>query len=212
MAAALGADAAIVATDLNAAMLDHAARRGTPPGVQWRPADAMELPFDAAQFDAVVCQFGAMFFADKPRAYAQARRVLAPAGAFLFNVWDEIAANDFADTVSSALAGLFPNDPPRFLARVPYGCGDRAAIRRDLAAAGFVAEPVIDSVSARTHAPSAQAAATGFCQGTPLRGEIEQRAPDGLARATEVCAQALAKRFGGGAIAGWAQAFVITVE
>jgi len=212
LAAALGGDAEIVATDLNAAMLDQAAGRGTPPGVQWRSADAMDLPFDAAQFDVVVCQFGAMFFPDRPHAYAQARRVLAPGGAFLFNVWDEIATNEFADTVNTALAGLFPHDPPRFMARVPHGHGDRALIRRDLAAAGFAAEPQIDSVAARTHAPSAQVAATGYCQGTPLRGEIEQRAPGGLARATEVCAEALAQRFGNGAIAGWAQAFVITVE
>src|SRR3569832_390586 len=54
----------IVATDLNPAMSEEAARIGTVRPVQWRQADAMQLPFDSASFDVVVCQFGAMFFPD----------------------------------------------------------------------------------------------------------------------------------------------------
>ncbi|HEX7952510.1 MAG TPA: class I SAM-dependent methyltransferase, partial [Burkholderiales bacterium] len=96
LAAALPDSAAIVATDLNQAMLDQAARVGTKRAVEWRQADAMQLPFEDASFDAVVCQFGVMFFPDKPKAFAEARRVLRPGGLFLFNVWDSIAENEFA--------------------------------------------------------------------------------------------------------------------
>src|SRR5687767_11900586 len=121
MASALPAQVSIVATDLNQAMIDHAAAVGTTRAVEWRQADAMRLPFDAAGFDAVVCQFGAMFFPDRAKAFAEARRVLRPGGAFVFNVWDRIEENEFADAVTTSLAAVFPSDPPRFLARTPHG-------------------------------------------------------------------------------------------
>ncbi len=100
--------------------------------------DAMlALPFDDATFDVVVCQFGAMFFPDRAKAFAQARRVLVPGGLLLFNVWDRIAENEFADTVTAVLADMFPADPPLFLARTPHGYFDRELIARDLAEGGF---------------------------------------------------------------------------
>ena len=97
----------------------------------------MQLPFADASFDAVVCQFGVMFFPDKAKAFAEARRVLRPGGAFLFNAWDRIEENEFADVVTAALATVFPADPPRFMARTPHGYHDTAAIARDLAGGGF---------------------------------------------------------------------------
>jgi SAM-dependent methyltransferase len=109
----------IVATDLNQAMLDEAAAVGTTRPVQWQQADAMALPFPDGEFDLVVCQFGVMFFPDKPKAFSEARRVLKPGGVFVFNVWDRISENEFAETVTTALATAFPEDPPRFLAGRP---------------------------------------------------------------------------------------------
>lgn len=44
------------------AILELAVRRGTARPVQWRQADAMDLPFADASFDVVLCQFGVMFF------------------------------------------------------------------------------------------------------------------------------------------------------
>src|SRR5215472_15945481 len=76
LAAALPGDVEIVATDLNQAMLDQAAATGTSRPVTWRQADAMQLPFPDGSCDVVVCQFGAMFFPDKAKAFAEARRVL----------------------------------------------------------------------------------------------------------------------------------------
>ncbi|MGB8856690.1 MAG: class I SAM-dependent methyltransferase, partial [Burkholderiales bacterium] len=96
LASALPENVAIIATDLNQAMLDLAAQIGTQRPVEWRQADAMQLPFEDAAFDAVVCQFGAMFFPEKSKAYSEARRVLRPDGVFLFNVWDRIEENEFA--------------------------------------------------------------------------------------------------------------------
>jgi SAM-dependent methyltransferase len=210
--AALPRIGSIVATDLNQAMLDQAKTIGTRRPVEWRPADAMQLPFPDASFDAVVIQFGAMFFPDKAKAYAEVLRVLKPGGLFLFNVWDRIEDNDFADVVTSALAGLFPQDPPRFMARTPHGYHDVRQIEQDLARGGFTSKPRIDTVAARSRASSPQIPAMAYCQGTPLRSEIEQRDASGLAKATDVCTEAIAKRFGRGAVDGKIQAHVIAIE
>ena len=204
-------DASIVATDLNPAMVDEAARIGTVRPVEWRQVDAMQLPFDDASFDAVVCQFGVMFFPDRPRAFAEARRVLRPGGLFAFNAWGAIAANEFADAVTDALATVFPQDPPRFMARTPHGYHDAARIAQDLAAAGFTRTPTIDVVASSSRAASPGIAALAYCQGTPLRGEIEARDPTGLARATRAAELELARRFGEGPIEGSIEALVVTV-
>src|SRR6185369_2662198 len=97
LAASLPKECAIVATDLNPPMIEQAKAIGTARAVEWRQADAMKLPFGDAEFDAVVCQFGVMFFPDKAHAFAEARRVLKPGGTFLFNAWDRIEDNEFAD-------------------------------------------------------------------------------------------------------------------
>lgn len=212
LASVLAPHASIVATDLNHAMLEQAAAVGTARPVQWRDADAQQLPFADGEFDAVVCQFGVMFFPDRPKAYAEARRVLRPGGVFAFNVWGRIEDNEFADTVTTALQRLYPQDPPRFMVRTPHGYHDAARIRADLEAAGFVGSPRIDTLTAISRAASAQQAATAYCQGTPLRSEIEARPGVSLADATAAAARAIAERFGSGAVEGKLQAHVVLVE
>ncbi len=202
----------IVATDLNQAMLDEAASLGTPRPVQWQQADAMALPFPDAQFDVVICQFGVMFFPDKPKAFAETRRVLKPGGMFIFNVWDRISENEFADTVTLALETVFPKDPPRFLARTPHGYHSRSIIKRDLAEGGFTKPSRIATVTARSRAASADVPAIAYCQGTPLRNEIEARDASRLAEATNTASAALTQRFGTHSVDGKLQALVITVE
>jgi len=210
MAARLPAAVRIVATDLNQPMLDQAARRQAgDPRIEWRQADALALPFPAASFGVVVCQFGAMFFPDKVAGYKEARRVLRSGGHFIFNVWDRISENEFADVVTQALAVIFPNDPPRFMARTPHGYHDVEQIREQLRAAGF-AEIAIHAVGEKSKAPSPRDAAVGFCEGTPLRNEIEARDASGLEHATAQATAALARRFGNGPIEGRIRAFVIS--
>ena len=127
-----------MATDLNQPMLNHAMTRQAHDGrMQWRQADALALPFEDQSFDAVACQFGVMFFPDKVQGYKEARRVLKPGGHFLFNVWDRISENEFADVVTQALAAVFPHDPPRFLARTPHGYHDVERIRAELECRGI---------------------------------------------------------------------------
>ena len=211
LASTLPADATIVATDLNPPMLTIAAERGTARPVQWQQADAMQLPFDDGAFDAVVCQFGAMFFPDRAKAFAEMKRVLRPGGTLLFNVWDRLDDNEFPHVVVQALATVFPQDPPDFVARVPHGYHDRAVIETDVRGGGFDA-PTIDTVTARSRAASARIPAIAFCQGTPMRSEIEARDASRLDEATDVAERALVQRFGSGAVDGRIQAHVVTVR
>lgn len=212
LASALPDSVSIIATDLNQAMLDLASSVGTKRPVEWRQADAMQLPFEDSVFDAVVCQFGAMFFPEKSKAFSEARRVLRPGGVFMFNVWDRIEENEFAHTVTCALESLFPKDPPRFLARTPHGYCDLANIERDLKHGGFLASPHASTVAARSKATSPRIPAIAYCQGTPLRNEIEARDKSRLVEATDIAAEGLAKRFGVGPVDGKTQAHVVTVE
>ncbi|HKW85154.1 MAG TPA: methyltransferase domain-containing protein, partial [Burkholderiaceae bacterium] len=179
--------------------------------VRWQQADAMHLPFDAASFDVVVCQFGAMFFPDRPHAFREVRRVLRPGGTFVFDAWDRIEDNEFADVVTNALATVFPADPPRFMARTPHGYADRGQIAADLAAAGFTAAPNIETIAARSRAVSADVPAIAYCQGTPLRGEIQARSGASLGEATAAAAAAIAARFGSGPVDGKIQAHIVSV-
>jgi SAM-dependent methyltransferase len=210
LASRLPANIRIVATDLSQPMLDQAAARQIGNGrVEWKHADALALPFEDQEFDAVVCQFGAMFFPDKTQGYKEARRVLQPGGRFHFNVWDRISENDFADVVTDALAVLFPDDPPRFMARTPHGYHDVERIRADLDAAGF-ADFSIDAVDRVSKASSPLDAAIAYCQGTPFRNEIEARKSSSLKDATAHSAEALARRFGNGEVEGRIRALVVT--
>jgi ubiquinone/menaquinone biosynthesis C-methylase UbiE len=209
LAATLSAGFSYVATDLNQSMLDYAAtRQNADSRISWRQADAQALPFEDNTFDLVCCQFGAMFFPDRPSGYREAKRVLKPGGSFLFNVWDRIEENVFANDVTQALATFFPDDPPRFLARTPHGYHDITLIRSDLAKAGF-SEITIETVEAVSRAASALDAATAFCQGTPLRNEIEARGTDRLQAATDYAAAVIAQRHGSGEVAAKIQAHVI---
>jgi ubiquinone/menaquinone biosynthesis C-methylase UbiE len=210
MISRLAAGVRIVATDLNQPMLEQAAAKAHPAGrITWRQADALALPFEDQSFDAVACQFGAMFFPDKVAGYREARRVLKPDGHFIFNVWDQISENEFADVVTEALATVFPQDPPRFMARIPHGYHDVVTIREELAMAGF-ASISIETRGDISRAQSSRDPAIAYCQGTPLRNEIEAKGAPGLEAATQACTGALALRFGNGPVAGRIRAHVIT--
>jgi ubiquinone/menaquinone biosynthesis C-methylase UbiE len=167
-------EARLIATDLNQAMLDYAARKfGPDDAVEFKQVDATSLPFDDATFEAVVCQFGLMFFPDKLAALREAHRVLAPGGLLVFNVWDAIENNKAQQITHETIASFFESDPPSFYA-VPFGFHDESVIADHLAAAGFDAHDL--SVVPKTGtSPSAADAAKGLVEGNPVIVEIDQR-------------------------------------
>jgi len=210
LASTLASDAQLTVTDLNQPMLDHAASmQATDSRITWRQADAMALPFDDGTFDVVVCQFGVMFYPDRTAGYSEAHRVLKPGGALVFNVWDRIETNEFADVVTAAAATVFPDNPPQFLPRTPHGYYDESLIRKELGKAGF-ADVSYDSLDAVSSAPSPRHPAIAYCQGTPLRNEIEERDASLLEHVTDCAAGAISGRFGAGSVEAKIRGYVIT--
>jgi len=190
-------DASLTATDLNAPMLAVAGQRlaasGHDDNIVWRTVDAADLPFPAESFDAVVCEFGIMFFPDRPRAAREARRVLRPGGQWLFNVWGSHEENAFARIGHETIGRFFPDNPPGFY-RVPFGFSDPAALRLLVVGAGFP-EPEIVTLDRVAEAPSAADAATGLILGNPVVDEIRQRGIDPTV-VVDALEKALVARFG----------------
>ena len=176
--------AAITATDLNPAMVAWAKAHVS--GPTWLQSDAQKLDFQPDSFEAVVSQFGVMFFADKPAAFAEARCVLVPGGHFLFTVWDVVEASEFPAAMVASLAAVLPDDTPDFIVRVPHGYYDEVQIDLDLRAGGLRTIG-IEEVRRWGQASSARELAEGFCLGTPLRFALEARGalPDLDRRACE---------------------------
>ena len=152
---------------------------------------------------------GVMFFQDKVAGYSEAFRVLKPSSRFVFSVWDRIEQNEFCWCVNVAVRRLFPEDPPELMARTAYGYYDTATIAQELNTAGFGVIS-IETVERLSHAPSARDLAIGFCQGSPLRSEIEARAAARLGEATDAATQALLTRFGAGPVVGKMRAHVFS--
>ena len=171
----LAGGGAVVATDLNDAMFAHARPRLPADGLIWRQADGAHLPFPDGAFDAAACQFGLMFFRDKPAGIREASRVLKPGGWYGFNVWDAIDRNPIQRITHETVAKFFPKDPPQFYL-VPCSLSNPAPIRTWLEWAGFVDVNVetVDKVGTTT---SWDDAARGLIDGNPISTEIMTRRP-----------------------------------
>lgn len=183
--------AEIVATDVNAVMLDVAARRLDSDRVSFRPSDAQDLPFDAETFDVVVCQFGVMFFPDRVRAHKEARRVLRSNGHYVLASFDRLELNPVPKAAADAVTALFPSDPPTYMERGPFSYADPALIERDLLAAGFT-RVKLETVALSTRV-NARDAAQGIVLGSPFRSEIERRDASALGRALDLVTTALSR-------------------
>jgi SAM-dependent methyltransferase len=211
LAAALPAAVTITATDLNQPMLDYAQRQAGGERVSWQQANAQHLPFADRSFDAVVCQFGVMFFPDRVGAYREVYRVLKPGGHFLFSVWDRIETTELFALVQTTVAEMFPVDPPLFLARTPCGYHDISRVRGDLGQAGF-ADCTVDVLKLPARAAAAIDPAVGLIRGTPVCAEIMERDPAGPERAVAAATAAITARFGAGSFESTMQAIVFAVR
>ena len=191
----LPATVRLVATDLNEPMMRTAAAKFNQNDAnEWKQADASSLPFDDRSFDAVVCQFGIMFFPDKTLSAREAHRVLKLGGVFLFNVWDSMEQNPLGRIAHETISSFFKNDPPTFY-QVPFGYHDHGEIKGVLEAAGF-SDVRIDVVSKVSVAARAEDAAAGLVHGNPVSMAIAERDASLLPVITIAVADALQKHFG----------------
>lgn len=201
----------IVATDLNQDMLSAAAHKFTSAdNLRFQTADASALPFGDAEFDAALCQFGLMFFPDKPAALREMWRVLKPGAGFVFNVWDAIERNPLAHTVSETVADFLPGGAPEVL-QVPFACHECAAIETMLEQAGFV-DVEMSILPGVCESPSARDVALGFVTATPLHFEIMERASASLDDVITSIEDAVLRRHGGTPVRAETQSIVITAR
>jgi ubiquinone/menaquinone biosynthesis C-methylase UbiE len=191
---ALPAPCALTATDLNEPMLDFARTKLAELEVEWRVADAQELPFPEAAFDAVACQFGIMFVPDKGRAFREARRVLRGRGILAFNTWGPQSENPAVRVANRTICRFFASDPPSFY-DVPFSFHDEVLIRELLRAAHFDVV-CLDRVAWEARSPSALDAARGLVTGNPIVQAVIERASAPLEEVVRAVAAALAAEGG----------------
>lgn len=180
----------IVATDLKPEMLAVAEQK-LKGRAEFREADAQDLPFDDSSFDLLVCQFGIMFYPDKVKGNSEARRVLKDGGTYLAVIWDRLERNPVSNVLADAVAAAFPDDPPRFLERAPFGYADPVQIERDMRGAGFT-DVRLETVELSSRV-DAREAAVAMCAGSPMTAEIAERGENAVERATDAAQEALRK-------------------
>ena len=195
LAHALPKGSEIVATDLNDAMLAHAQKvNGDLPGVTYQQADALDLKFEDASFDAVVCQFGVMFFPDRVAGLSEMSRVLRDGGHLAITVWDSMDRNPAVAVMKSVIDQVFENDPPRFL-EIPFGMHNTDDVRRLFESAGCD-EIDIAHIEAQIRVDDYTGPAKGFITGNPTLLEIEERSNTSVDDVVKAAATALEKEFG----------------
>jgi SAM-dependent methyltransferase len=193
---ALPAHTQLTATDLNVDMLEIArAKFRSNEQVAFQPADATALPFPDASFDAVICQFGVMFFPDKDKSYREVHRVLVPGGRYIFSVWDAHRYNPFGRIAHEVIGSFFPVDPPKFY-EVPFSYFLIDPIKESLIAAGLDG---IEVSVVRQHRSVADfsAFARGIVFGNPVFDQIRQRGGVEPTQIQAAVATAMRQEFGG---------------
>lgn len=180
--------AQISATDINPVVLEFASQQLRSEMVAFRRADAQQLPFENGSFDLALCVFGAMFFPDKIRGNAEARRVLQTGGKYILVTFDRLDRNPIPEAAGKAVASVF-RENPRYMERGPFSYTDAAVVERDLRAAGFE-DIEIETVQLATRV-KAQEAAQGIVLGSPFRAEIERLDSSALERALMAVTEAL---------------------
>lgn len=206
----LSPDANLTVTDLNKDMLSVAQGLISDERISWHVADAQQLSFPDSKFDAMLCQYGVMFYKDKVAGQSEAFRVLRSGGAYLFNVWDSLEHNPWADLIQQSMVEMFPDDYPTFF-NVPFGYFDEAQIRADLAAGGFD-DVQIERVKKDVIAEDAGQLARGGVEGSPLAAALAERGITDLKPIVEQIRTRFEKNFGNSPMRSTMQALVITAS
>lgn len=192
---AIGEKGKLVATDLNPDMIAIAKEKVADSRIEWQKADAQDLPFADNSFEAVICQYGVMFFPDKLKAFSETWRVLKPGGIFIFNAWDSLDANPGAQVIDNVLQEAFGEEAPNFLKEGPYSFYDQGQIRSLLKEASFK-NIQLDLVKVSSNFTSITDLAKGFLQGSPLFAYLQEKEKEKREAVTEKIMEKMRSEFG----------------
>lgn len=202
----------LVATDISQPMIDVGQAIVSSGSLRWEAADAHDLAFPDQSFDTVICHFGAMYFSDKEKAFAEAHRVLKDGGRLIMSLWTRKDENEFAAAVDEALRELFPGRSPNYLSCLAYGYHDAGMVETHLQRAGFTNRPLIETLHGVSVCSDALSGAYGYVCGTPIRYEVAALGVALLPRAVSRVETALAVGFGLGNIAGNTKVHMVTAR
>ena len=184
----------LIATDLNKDMIEVAKQNVTDKKIKWMVADALALPFEKNSFDAVVCQFGIMFFPDKLKGLQEAYRVLKPGGKLIFNTWDKVENNPAIHEGRKIIESYFGDTPPSFY-NVPFSMYREEEFQSLLKNAGFK-NIKISLVKKEGVSASAADLAKGMVEVNPIYLAIVEKDPKLIGPIEKHVEKVLAEKFG----------------
>lgn len=186
--------AQLIASDISEDMLAEAKKKLNDLTINWQIIDAQQLPFEDNSIDLVVCCFGYMFVPDRPKAFAEAYRVLRPGGMLLFTTWDKLEHSAVSYT-SRLLAEKYLKAPLGESYNLTVSMSDEIGIRRLVENAGF-SKIFIEKVQQFSVCPTAKEAATGLVDGGFVFQEIRQNNPEWIDEIKLELEQQLSQKFG----------------
>lgn len=189
------AAAKLVASDISGEMLGEGKKKLGHLNIEWQIIDAQQLPFRDNSIDLVVCCFGYMFVPDRPKAFAEAYRVLRPGGMFLFTTWDKLEENAASYTARSIAKGYLEEPLPASY-NLATSMNDETFIRQLLQDAGF-SKTTIEKVKQFSVSASAKEAAYALVEGGgQIYKDIKDRNPAWIAEIKIKVEKELAEKFG----------------
>lgn len=151
----------VTGLDPNIGMLTVAAERDC--DINWKQGIAESLPFEAGSFDAVVSQFGLMFFDNPKLAISEFLRVVKPNGTIVVGVWDSIE-NIPGYKVEHALIEKLAGSRAADAVAAPFSMGNKAKLKQLFIDSGS------KNIAIETHSGVARFPDIGTMVNAELRG------------------------------------------